>query len=141
MKTPYGIVEEFETTADIGLQIHTDLLDNLFAACAWGMFQLMTNIESVEQTLSFDIELSDADPEGLLVAWLNELIYIHEARGVFLSGFDIHIENTTLKAQVKGERITDGKHERRTGIKAATYHDIQVKKESGHWISRVLFDI
>ena len=80
--------------------------------------------------------------EGLLVAWLNELIFHFDTYG-FL-GKDIHINelrDTLITATVKGEAFDPERHGRGLLIKAATYHKLKIERKEDHWEADVIFDI
>jgi len=46
-----------------------------------------------------------------------------------------------LRAKVKGEPFREGIHEIKTGIKAVTYHRIEVRKTNGNWRVQIIFDL
>ena len=69
--------EILEHTADAGVIAYGTDLGQAFANAAQGLFSLITDLDDVDEVLRRDIDLAAADREGLLVAWLNELIYIY----------------------------------------------------------------
>ena len=78
------MTKEFEVldhTADIGIIAYGADLKQAFANAAKGLFSLITSLDDVEEALHRDIELTAADPESLLVDWLNELVYLLRCRG------------------------------------------------------------
>ncbi len=71
-----GTVETFEHTADVGLRITGNDLDDLFRTAAEGVFDyIVVNRGEVRQTTRAEVEMSAETPAELLVAWLNDLIY------------------------------------------------------------------
>ena len=79
--------------------------------------------------------------KGLLVAWLNELIYLFDTENIIFKRFDItQLNSTRLKARSYGEKVDSAKHKLKTGVKAATYHMLKVDKTNGCQV-QVLFDI
>jgi SHS2 domain-containing protein len=46
-----------------------------------------------------------------------------------------------LRARVKGEPFQEGMHVIKTGVKAVTYHQIEVRKEKEGWRARIIFDL
>ena len=90
------------------------------------------------------IKLEADNPEGLLFAWLNELLYISETKLVILSKFKIkELSDYQIKAEVGGMKINPPSVKIEKEIKAVTYHRLEVKKdeESGLWRAQVIFDI
>ena len=128
-------------TADIGIIAYGADLKQAFAHAATGLFNLITDLDKVDEVVSRDIELTAPDIESLLVDWLNDLIYIFDAENILFKRFDIsQLTPTQLKARVYGEKVNTSKHELRRGVKAATYHMLRVAKNNGYQ-ARVIFDI
>lgn len=136
--------KEFELidhTADVGIIAHGASVNQAFANAARGLFSIITNLDDIEEALHRDIEVTAPDQESLLVAWLNELIYLFDTENIIFNRFDItRLTNTQLKARIYGEKVDSSRHELKTGVKAATYHMLKVKKNNGYQ-AQVLFDI
>ena len=138
MKKDFEIVNH---TADIGIIAYGTNVGQAFANAAKAMFSLITELDEVEEVLYRNIELTASDEESLLVAWLNELIYLFDVENILFKRFDItQLSNTQLKARSYGEKIDSSKHKLKTGIKAATYHMLRVDRDDGCKV-QVLFDI
>ena len=133
--------EILEHTADAGVIAYGTDLGQAFANAAQGLFSLITDLDDVDEVLRRDIELTAADREGLLVAWLNELIYIFDSQNILFKRFDItSLSDTKLRASIYWERVDRLKHELKTGVKAATYHMLKIDQNDGYR-AQVLFDI
>ena len=79
--------------------------------------------------------------ESLLVAWLNELIYLFDVDNFLLKRFDIsRLTETELKARAYGEKVDTSRHNLKLGIKAATYHMLKVENGKTNMV-QVIFDI
>lgn len=130
-------------TADVGLRAHGKTRAEAFENAARGMFDLICDISGVRQRESFPIALESAGgDETLLADWLNELLYLHESRGLLFSGFSVEVlEAGRLRGEARGERIDSGSHILRAEIKAVTYHMLQIKREQAGWSVQVLFDV
>ena len=135
--------KEFEVlnhTADVGIIAYGRDLKEAFANAAKGLFSLITdsNIAEIEYR---DIEVTAPDQESLLVAWLNELIYIFDVDNILFRTFDIsRLANTKLKARSCGEKAEVARHQLKIGIKAATYHMLKIEKGKLNRV-QVIFDI
>ena len=133
--------EIMEHTSDTGIIAYGHDLRQAFVNTARGMFSLITDLATVSEILKRDIELSAPDRESLLVAWLNELVYLFDSENILFKRFDItELNGNRLKARVYGEKVNMAKHELQTGIKAATYHMLRVFKDNGYKV-QVLFDV
>ena len=128
-------------TADVGIIAYGANMSQTFANAARALFSLITELDNVEEVLHRDIELVAPDQESLLVAWLNELIYLFDTENVLFKRFEItKLNNTQLKARSYGEKVDSSKHKLKTGVKAATYHMLKVDK-ANVCKAQVLFDI
>ena len=77
-----------------------------------------------------------------MVDWLSELLYLHDVENLLFKGFKVEsVGEGGLKAKVKGEPFQEGVHVIKTGVKAVTYHQIQVRKEDGNWRAQIIFDL
>ncbi|MDO5811315.1 MAG: archease, partial [Methanobrevibacter sp.] len=69
------------------------------------------------------------DEVSLLYDYLEELLFHHEIDFMLFSDFHVTItDDLCLNATIKGEEINWDKHERKTEIKAITFHKMDVKK-------------
>ena len=133
--------EIIDHTADVGIIAYGTDVRQAFANAARALFSLITELDNVEEFLHRDIELTAPDEESLLVAWLNELIYLFDTENIVFKRFDVSkLSNKQLKARSYGEKVDSSKHRLKTGVKAATYHMLKV--DNGNICRvQVLFDI
>ena len=141
-------MKEFEIidhTADIGLIAYGKNKEQVFINAAKGMFEIIAGGNKTLKENFYDkIKLEADNLEGLLFAWLNELLYIGETRLVILNKFQIkELSDFQIKAEVEGMKINPPSTKIEREIKAVTYHRLEIKKdeESGLWSARVIFDI
>jgi len=128
-------------TADTGIIAYGNNLKEAFENAALGMFSLVTDLTSIENDRTVDIEVKSSDFESLLVSWLNELIYLFDVDNIIFNRFDIiHLDDKSLSATGYGETVDFSRHEIRTGIKAATYHMLKIDENVPCRV-QVLFDI
>ena len=138
MEKDFEIVDH---TADVGIIAYGADIGQAFANAARALFSLITELDNVDEALHRDIQLEAFDQESLLVQWLNELIYLFDVENIIFKRFDIiKLNDTKLKARSYGEKVNISKHKLKTGVKAATYHMLQVNKGDGCKV-QVLFDI
>ncbi len=137
------MVKDFEIlshTADIGIIAYGSDMAEAFSNAARGMFSLIAEPESHRETEGRDTQLTAPDRESLLVAWLNELIYLFDVENIIFKKFDITlVGETELKASSYGDKVGH-KHKLKMGIKAATYHMLKIEENNGVKV-QVLFDI
>ncbi len=134
--------ETFEHTADIGLVARGGTLEELFANAAMGLVDLMVDPAGLREETRLECSVSAADREALLVAWLNELLYLLDTRRFLPRRCQIlSLTETRLTAELLGERIDRDRHAVRRMVKAATYHGLQVAQANGGWEARILLDL
>jgi SHS2 domain-containing protein len=137
--------KEFEVldhTADTGIIAWGSDIKEAFANAARGMFSLITELKNISENESRDIELDAPDMESLLVAWLNELIFIFDVDNILFKRFEITtLSNNHLEAKGYGEKVDLSRHKLKLGIKAATFHMLKIDKIGSNNRVQVIFDI
>lgn len=134
--------EVLDISGDVGIRAFGRSLEELFINSASGMYNLITNTEKVERKRNIDIQLQSHSLDGLLVSWLNELIFQFDTYGFI--GRDVKIKELSeykLKASLSGEDFDETRHEKRLLVKAATYHQLRIEKVGGEWKAEIIFDI
>ena len=134
--------ELLDHTADIGIIAFGRNVSEAFGNAAYAMFEILTNIDTIEETERLDFEVSADSIEELLVAWLDELLYQYETERFICSRFSItDMSGTSLCASVFGEKIDPARHEIKTEIKSVTYHQLKVEETDDGWKAQVIFDV
>ena len=134
--------EILDHTADIGLIVYGEDLKTLFENAGEAFFHLITDFRRVKGRVERRIDIKGESMERMMVDWLSELLYLHEVEHLLFKGFKVDaVGEGGLKARVKGEPFQEGVHVIKTGVKAVTYHQIQVKKENGGWRAQVILDL
>ena len=139
-----GTIETFDHTADVGLRIIADDLDDLFRTAAEGVFDyIVANRDQVREVEEESVSLSADDPATLLVDWLNELIFRCETRHRLYSRFDVGLadEGRVLKGAIRGEPIDRDRHVLDHEVKAVTHHGLTLRREASHWLAELILDI
>ena len=133
--------EIIDHTADVGIIAHGADIKAAFANAALALFNLIAELDDVEEAISRDLEVTAEDQESLLVEWLNELIYLFDVEHIIFKRFEIaQLTQTQLKAKGYGEIMDPSRHKLKTEVKAATYHMLKIEQEHGYK-AQVLFDI
>ena len=132
-------------TADAGFVVTADDLPRLFSRAAWGMFDMLCNIDAVEprETVKVAVEVEEADLPELLRKWLSDLNYRHITEDWLFDRFDVReVSKKRVEAEVSGEKICSERHEVFTEIKAVTFHGLEVEQDDkGRWKAQVIFDL
>ena len=132
-----GRWQEVQHTADLSVHVWGDDLADLFETAARAMFVLLADAGATAVS-SARLTLTAPDVESLLVDWLSELLYLHEEKqAVFAEVAFEAISRTDLRACVVGFTIG----ERRSHIKAVTYHMLTVVDRRDGYETEIVFDV
>ena len=136
-KTGY---EEVAHTADLEIRAWGNDLESLFIAAAEGMFHL-SGIEDYEEGFSAireQISLDAMDFEGLLILFLEELLYRLTEDYMLYDIDKLTInDNFSLKAKLHGTQIKSYQRD----IKAVTYHRLNIQETEDGYSVNIVFDI
>ena len=129
-----GKFEYLEHTADVYVAAHGKTLEEAFENAALAMFEVMTDTDKVSADVEDHVEVEAEDEYALLYSWLEALLVNFETKNMFYSKFKISkIEETAegfrIKAAVCGEKFNAEKHAQKVGVKAVTYHRMEILKE------------
>lgn len=131
--------EELDHTADVRLRVWGANLAELFVHAAQGMFFLMRpEAGPASQPVEHEVTLDAVDLLGLLVDWLNELLYLGESGYALFESYDIASLNAThLAARVRGK----SGYLFRKVIKAATFSDLSIEPVGSGYQATITFDV
>jgi len=130
----------FRHTADVGLIAYGDSLSQAFENAAYGLFSIITDLRSVKESESREIELKEANPESLLYEWLNTLVFLFDTESLLFKHCEINEFNERqLKAVCYGEKYNPERHHLKSGVKAATFHLLTVDATRNR--IRVILDV
>jgi len=134
--------EIFAITADKGIRAWGRDLTEVFVNAARGMWSLMVEPGTARADRMLSVRVEANDREALLVAWLNELLYLHEVEEFVAAKFTItHFSDTALEAEVWGERVDRARHHLVGHVKAATYHMLRIQPTQGGWEAQTVVDV
>ena len=134
--------EVFEHTADVGIHAFGHTLPELFIHAAQGMESLVVAPEQIRESVSREIAVEGHDIVSLLVAWLNELVFLFDTEYLLFRTFEIDaFTETSLHGRASGEPYDAQRHELSSAIKAVTWHEAAVERTEDGYKARVIFDI
>ena len=129
-------------TADLGIVVTGDDLEDLFRKAARSIIQIMLGNSRVKGNESLRISLDGEDLADLMVRWLGEILYLFDAEQKIVSGFKmLKVNPTHLEAVLDMAAFQPHYHNIITEIKAVTYHQIEVTQNPEGWSARVIFDL
>ncbi|HEU67738.1 MAG TPA: archease [Candidatus Acetothermia bacterium] len=138
---PYEILDH---EADAGVRGIGRTVEEAFAEAARGMFALMADLDRVQERGEVTVEVRADTLEGLLVAWLGELLRERDVRGMLFSRFEVRIgqagEGRWLEGRAWGEPIAP-RHRLGVEVKAATYAGVRVERRGDACIAQCIVDL
>ncbi len=134
--------EVLDISGDAGVRAIGASRQEALQDVAAGMYSLITDLSSVETRNTLEVSATSDSSEGLLVRYLNELIFHFDTYGFIGREVEVRLGGDfSLSATVRGETFDIARHERRVMVKAATYHNVRFEKSGNKWIAEVMFDI
>jgi SHS2 domain-containing protein len=138
--------EFLEHTADAYVAAYGENLREAFESAALAMFEVMTEVKKVKPLVEDHVEVRATDESALLYSWLEALLVKFDVKGLLFSRFKVlELEETSdglrLKAKVWGERFDPRRHPQKVGVKAITYHRMEIIKELGKVTLKFILDI
>lgn len=129
--------EFFDVTADIGYWAYGRTLEKSFENAALAMFNVITDTQKVAKKETREIYVESEDKVSLLYDFLEELLVLQEVDLILFSDFQVAITNEIkeddevykLSAIATGETIDHDIHERKSEVKAITFHMMEVSCE------------
>ena len=131
--------EILEHTADVGVRAFGPTIESVFEQATLGLLDI-TGAGRTGTGEVVEIEVEAADLGALLVYWLEEVLFLQDARDSVVG--DVAIDAVT-ETDARG-RVTIAAREtdlEGTAVKAITYHQLRVERQDTGWVAVVYFDI
>ncbi len=134
--------EILDHTADVCVRVYGKSFDELLRNAARAMMELITDRKKIIPSQKIEIKTKGKTKEELLVHWLGEILYLHQAKKMVFRDFEVNtISKTQVRGKAFGERIDLKKHELSTDIKAVTYHNLRIETLNDKLKVDIVFDI
>jgi len=138
---------QFEHGADVGLRGWGATAEEAFAGAAEALTSLWVSPPaSVREDAEAGVGCEAPDLERLLVAFLDELIFLFATRRFLFARLEVRIEAAPgaplrLSARGRGERFDPLRHEGTVEPKGATLTALRVAPEAGGWVAQCVVDV
>ena len=134
--------EHFEVEADVGVHGWGGSRAEAFAQATLGVFALLVVPAEVEVHEVREVRAQADGAEALLVAWIDECLYVHEIEGFVVREVELTVCTDTLAhGLLRGEPLDPKRHRVGTVVKGATYHGVAVGVREGAHEVRVIVDV
>lgn len=106
------------------------------------MLSIAAVLDQTEPRQEYELSAEGSDYESLLVAWLSEVLYLYDGRGVAVNQFRVHaITPQAIAATALGEPRDPKRHPALLDVKAVTWHQLKVEETPAGWVAQVYLDI
>lgn len=137
-----GHWEHFEHKADVGVRGYGRSIGEAFEQAALALTAIVTDVAAVRATGTVEVECRGADPELLLVDWLNSIIFEAATRGMLFGRYAIEIGGDVLRGTLFGEAVDRARHQPAVEPKGATYTELRVERQpDGLWVAQCVIDV
>jgi SHS2 domain-containing protein len=131
-----------EHTADVGFEAFGSTREEAFANAARALIYLIVELNTIDPREEVSVSVQGPDPESVLVNWLSELLYLHDAEGWLFREFEVrNLQDDSLHALARGERFDPSRHRAKVLVKAITYHQLALENTPQGWRAQVYVDI
>lgn len=118
----------FDAEADVGIEAWGPTLEEAFAQAALGALALAIAPDGVEEQEVREVRAQGDAPEALLVAWVNECLYVHEIEGFAVRRVVVDtLAPPIVHGVLHGEAIDLGRHRAGTPVGTAAPHEARVE--------------
>lgn len=134
--------EILDHTADASVRVYGKSFEEILRSSALAMMDLITDRETVQPEQEIEIEAMGETDEGVLVNWLQEVLFQHQVKKMFFCEFEVEmIDENRVKGKAFGEKINPEKHEFGTEIKGISYHGLKLERVNDRLETDIIFDI
>jgi SHS2 domain-containing protein len=138
--------EHFEHGADVGIRGRGETPARAFEEAANALFSLLSaDLAAIRPSVEERVSCAAPTLDELLVAFLNELLFLFDSRHTVFGRFHVEIEEASgrvrLTAVAKGEPFDPGRHEFTVLPKGATFTALEVARRDGQWVAQCVVDV
>ena len=134
--------EQFEVEADVGIRAWGPTRAEAFVQAALGVLSLVADPASVAPRETREVRAQADGPELLLVAWIDECLYVHEIEAFVVSRVEVGAcSDTVVHGRLHGEPLDVARHRLGTVVKGATLHGVSVQAHEGRHEVKIIVDV
>ena len=132
-----------EHPSDIGILARGTSREDALIEASKGLVTILVNPENFHPIEERDFKATGSDSAAQVINWLNEILFFFDTEGMVFVEFSIDSwTSSEIVGRARGERFDVDRHEFRTAVKAATYHQFESHAASdGGWEFRVFVDV
>jgi len=130
-------------TGDLAVRLWGNDPPDLLRSAGLALTRILAPEARVRASRSYPITAGGADLAEILIGWMNRLLLVHHLQQALFCEFDVGpVSGGTVVGTAHGEPIDRERHGTLIEIKAATYHDVRIRRDDrGRWTTRVVLDV
>jgi len=137
-----SVFELLEHTSDIGILARGETREAALTSASKGLVSILVDPDGFRPVEERYFKAPGSDEAAQIVNWLNEILFFFDTEGMVFTAFYIDAwTEEEISGRARGERFDIARHEFRTAVKAATYHQFQSRSIAGGWEIRVFVDV
>ena len=134
--------ELLEHTSDVGVLARGATREEALIAASQGVVSILVDPAPFRPLEERHFKAQGTDEAAQIVNWLNEILFFFDTDGLVFVEFQIDAwTDREIAGRARGERFDIDRHEFRSAVKAATYHQFESHKTPGGWEIRVFVDV
>ncbi|MCL4362046.1 MAG: archease [Candidatus Parvarchaeota archaeon] len=131
-----------EATADIAFIAYGKTLNELFRNIAIAVSNVMVLNVKREGSKKIHFNLHSENLDYLVVDFINKIIFYKDYKNILITDAEVEIDKKlNLKCNATAEELEGLKNNFLADVKAATLHDLVVKKEKGLIRCKIVLDV
>jgi SHS2 domain-containing protein len=137
-----AVFELLEHPSDIGILGRGASREETLVAVSHGLTEVMVDVDGFRPSTERVFRIGGQDAEAQIINWLNEILFFFDTEALVFTEFAIDSWSAQeLLGRAWGETVDLNRHELRTSVKAATYHQFDFRQTEHGWELRVFIDI
>jgi SHS2 domain-containing protein len=142
---PYRFLDDI-ALADVAVEATGGSLEEVFTSVAEALLKVqIENVDDVRRQQEELLKVSHTQVDMLLYRFLQELVFLKDAKRLLLRPENIVIESGQhghqMKATMSGEPLDSARHKQGVDVKAVTLHLFEVVQTPTGWKATVVLDI
>ncbi|HYR44386.1 MAG TPA: archease [Terriglobia bacterium] len=134
--------ELLEHTSDVGILARGQTRQEALVSLSQGLVSILVDPAPFRPLEERHFKAPGPDDAAQIVNWLNEILFFFDTEGLVFVDFEIDSwTGGEITGRARGERFDAGRHEFRTAVKAATYHQFENQQTPDGWEIRVFVDV
>ncbi|MEK6909145.1 MAG: archease [Nanoarchaeota archaeon] len=131
--------EFLKHTGDLKFIAHGKNLNEMFENCVLAVSSVFSRGEKIRPLKNKEISISGSDYESLLYKFIEELIYLFDAKQFVVSNAKVNLNKNNINAILYGDSTLNYKS--LDAIKSPTYAEMYVKQKDKIWECQVVLDV